>query len=355
MNNRAQSIRVNQDFSIGQNHPPFIIAELSGNHNGSLERALAIADAAADAGAHAFKLQTYTADSITLDCDRPEFMISDEDSLWRGKRLHELYRGASTPWEWHEPIRDRCLQRGMVFFSTPFDVKAIELLESLNAPLYKVASFEIVDLELLQLIGSVRKPVILSTGMSTVSEIEAGINALMKGGATEIILLKCTSAYPAKPEFANLRTIAHMQELFQTPVGFSDHTPGIGASLAAVTLGACVIEKHITLRRAAGGVDSAFSLEPEELEQLVSESHTAWRSIGNVHYGPTPSERSSLRFRRSLYIASDMQAGDSFTRQNLRSVRPGFGLEPRYLPMLLGKRVNRAVKFGEPVRWDMIG
>jgi len=340
--------------SIGDGFPPFIIAEMSGNHNRSLERALAIADAAADCGVQALKLQTYTADTMTLDIDRDEFVIQDPASLWHGCSLYDLYRKAHTPWEWHEPLFARCRERGLLCFSTPFDATAVEFLERLDCPCYKIASFEMVDLSLLRCIAQTGKPVILSTGMATVAEIDDAVRTLRTHGATEIVLLKCTSTYPAPPEYSNLATIPHLEQLFGYPVGLSDHTIGIGTSVAAVGLGASVIEKHFTLNRDDGGVDSAFSLTPDEMTLLVRETRQAWQSIGAVQYGPSKQEKASLQFRRSIYACADIRAGEPLTRENIRIIRPGFGLPPKYYDLLLGMRAASAISRGTPLKWDLL-
>lgn len=339
---------------VGRAHAPFVIAEMSGNHNQSLDRALAIVDAAAKAGAHAIKIQTYTADAMTLDLDQGEFVISDPNSLWTGKSLHKLYQEAYTPWEWHKPIFDRCRALGVLCFSTPFDEAAVDFLETLNVPCYKVASFENTDIPLIRKMASTGKPIILSTGMATVAELDETVRAARAAGCTDLILLKCTSTYPATPESSNLATLPHMADLFQCQVGLSDHTMGIGAAVASVVLGATMIEKHFTLRRVDGGVDSSFSLEPEELKSLVIESERAWQALGHVSYGATKEEQASLQFRRSLYVSNDMQAGDVFTEENLRRIRPGFGLAPKYYDLLLGRRVKNEVANGTPVSWDLL-
>jgi len=339
---------------IGCESRPFIIAEMSGNHNQSLERALAIVDAAADAGAHAIKLQTYTADTMTLDLDEGEFFISDPKSLWVGQSMHALYQQAHTPWEWHAPIMERARARGLLCFSSPFDESAVDFLETLDVPAYKIASFECIDLPLIRKVASTGKPLIISTGMATIAEMAEAVEAARSAGCTELVLLKCTSTYPASPENTHLRTIPHLRELFQCEVGLSDHTMGIGAAVAAVALGATVIEKHFTLSRAEGGVDAAFSMEPAELASLVVETGRAWEALGQIHYGPTQAEERARLRRRSLYIAEDLEAGDVLTPQNLRRIRPGHGLPPKYYESLLGKRVNRAVKKGTPVSWDLM-
>lgn len=339
--------------AIGPEAPPFIIAEMSGNHNQSLDRALAIVDAAAKAGAHALKIQTYTADTMTLDLAEGEFFISDPGSLWHGKSLYELYQEAYTPWEWHKPIFDRARQLGMVAFSTPFDETAVDFLEELNVPAYKIASFENTDIPLIRKVAATGKPMIISTGMATVAELDETVRAARDAGCRDLILLKCTSTYPASPENTNILTIPHMRDLFGCEVGLSDHTMGAGVAVASVSLGATVIEKHFTLRRADGGVDSAFSMEPEEMARLVAETQRAWQALGKVHYGPTESERKSLVFRRSLYIAKDLQAGDVLDNANVRAIRPGLGSPPKYLDMILGLSVKRNVAKGTPVTWDL--
>lgn len=341
------------DRTIGADAPPFIIAEMSGNHNQSLERALAIVDAAADAGAHAMKIQTYTADTMTLDLGEGEFFISDPNSLWRGKSLHALYQEAYTPWEWHEPIFARARERGMLAFSTPFDETAVDFLEGLGVPAYKIASFENTDIPLIRKAAATGKPLVISTGMATVAELDETVRAARGAACGDLALLKCTSAYPAPPENANLLTLPHMRELFGCEVGLSDHTMGVGAAVAAVALGASVIEKHFTLRRADGGVDSAFSMEPKEMAQLVAETEIAWRALGEVRYGPSKAEQGSLVFRRSLYVVKDLEAGDALDRTNVRAIRPGRGLAPKHLDMILGLKVKRSVARGAPVTWDL--
>lgn len=342
------------DREITRGFPPLVVAEMSGNHNQSLERALAIVDAAADAGAHALKIQTYTADTITLDLDSGDFLISDPDSPWSGRSLYDLYSEAFTPWEWHAPIMERARSRGMIAFSTPFDETAVDLLEELEAPCYKIASFELTHIPLIRACASTGKPLILSTGMATAEEVAEAVDAARSAGSGGLILLKCTSSYPASPEHSDIATIPDMRERFGCEVGISDHTLGAGVALAAVALGAVLIEKHFTLRRADGGVDAVFSMEPEEMAQLVVESERAWQALGQVRYGPTESERASLRFRRSLYVARDMKAGDAFDRENLRVVRPGSGLEPKHCDALLGRRVRRDAAKGTPVTWDLV-
>lgn len=333
---------------------PLIIAEMSGNHNQSLERALAIVDAAAKAGVDAIKLQTYTADTMTLDISEGEFFIADKGSLWKGESLYHLYQKAYTPWEWHKPIFDRCKELGIMGFSTPFDATAVEFLEELDVPCYKIASFENIDLPLIKQVAQTGKPMIVSTGMASLAELDDLVRAARENGCTNLTLLKCTSSYPATPEGTNLLTIPHMRELFGCKVGLSDHTLGIGAAVASVALGATAIEKHFTLSRAEGGVDSAFSMEPEEMAQLVRECETARQALGGVSYEVQEQEKKSLQFRRSLYIVEDMKKGDVITEKNMRSIRPGLGLSPKYYGVVLGKKVNRDVKWGTRLAWDMI-
>ena len=340
---------------IGAGQRPIVIAEMSGNHNQSLERALAIVDAAAEAGAHVLKLQTYTADTMTIPRGDAEFLIDDPGSLWKGSTLHQLYQKAHTPWEWHKPIFERCAARGMVAFSSPFDASAIDFLEQLNVPGYKIASFENADLELIHRAASTGKPLIISTGMATVSELEDAVGAARAAGCRHPILLKCTSTYPATPASSNLRTIPHLRDLFGTHVGLSDHTLGVGASVAAVAMGACVVEKHFTLDRRDGGVDSTFSLEPHELKSLVVETERAWLAMGEVSYGPTDEEQKSVQFRRSLYVVRAIKAGELFTEENLRAIRPGNGLPPKHRAQFLGRVARRDLSAGTALSWDMLG
>jgi pseudaminic acid synthase len=342
------------DKKIGKNHPPFIIAEMSGNHNQSLERALSIVNKASEAGAHALKLQTYTADTMTLDICEGEFVIDDPNSLWNGSTLFQLYDQAHTPWEWHEQIISRCREMGMIPISTPFDASAVDFLEQFDLPVYKIASFENTDIPLIKRVAMTGKPVIISTGMATVAELDDSVAALRSAGCNEIILLKCTSTYPATPENTNVQTIPHMRELFKCEVGISDHTMGIGVSIASIALGATVIEKHFTLNRADGGVDSAFSLEPVELEQLVKEANRAWQALGQVCYGPSEVEEKSMQFRRSLYIVKDLRAGEVLTSENVRAIRPGLGLMTKHLDKIIGKTIKHAVKRGTALSWDLI-
>ena len=352
-------MRAKMSFKIGQrtvgpDNAPFIIAEMSGNHNQSLDRALELVDAAAKAGAHALKLQTYTADTMTLDCIKQGFIIEDPKSLWNGAQLYQLYQEAHTPWEWHPPIFERARTLGMIPFSTPFDHTAVDFLESLDVECYKIASFENTDIPLIQKVASTGKPMIISTGMATVAELHRSVTAAREAGCEHLVLLKCTSTYPATPSNSNIATIPHMRELFDCQVGLSDHTMGTGVSVASVVLGATVIEKHFTLARSDGGVDSTFSLEPEELRQLVIETERSWQSIGGVQYGATQAEKKSLQFRRSLYITQDIKEGDVLSELNVRAIRPGFGLAPQHLKEVLGARVKRDVERGTPLTWNLL-
>lgn len=343
------------ELSIGVEKPPFVIAEMSGNHNHSLERALSIVDAAADAGAHAIKLQTYTADTITLDVDDGDFWVSNEDLPWKNISLYDLYQKAFTPWEWHEDIFRRAKEHGLVCFSTPFDETAVDFLKEIGAPAYKIASFENSHLPLIKKVASTGKPVIISSGMATVSELAETVSTAREHGCVDLALLKCTSSYPSKPIDSNILTIPHMRDLFNCEIGLSDHTLGVGVAVASIALGATIIEKHFTLSRAEGGVDSAFSLEPDEFKTLVTETARAHESLGRINYGSTASEQSSKVFRRSLYISQNMKAGDVLTKDNMRIVRPGFGLHPRYYEKLLGRKVNQTANKGSPLTWEIIG
>lgn len=338
--------------SVGEGHPPIIVAEMSGNHNRSLERALQIVDAAAKAGAHAVKLQTYTADTMTLDIREGDFLIDDAESLWNGKTLYELYEKACTPWEWHQPIIDRCRDHELICFSTPFDPSAVDFLEQLDTPAYKIASFEITDLMLIRRVAATGKPIIISTGMSTIAEIDDAVRSAKEAGCEEIILLQCTSTYPASPDDSNIVTIPHLRELFDLPVGLSDHTPGIGVAIAGIAMGACLIEKHFTLCRNDGGVDADFSLETDEMAMLVKESDRAWRSLGAITYGPSKSERASLKFRRSIYVVKDMDEGEVLSDENIRVIRPGYGLLPKYMDAVLGRQVRIPVSRGTALSWN---
>jgi pseudaminic acid synthase len=336
---------------IGENRKPFIIAEMSGNHNQSIERAFEIVDAAAKAGAHALKLQTYTADRLTL---KGVVTINDSSSIWNGMELHDLYDKAHTPWSWHKQIFDRAREKGMEVFSSPFDETAVDFLETLNVPAYKIASFENTHIPLLRKVGATGKPVIVSTGVSTIADTDECVRELRKAGCRDIILLKCTSTYPASPENTNLLTIPHMKDLYGCIVGLSDHTMGIGASVAAVALGARVIEKHFTLSRADGGVDSVFSLEPHELEALVVETERAFLSIGKIQYGIQAAEEGPSKSKRSIYVSKDLKKGDILKPDNLRIIRPGHGLHTRYWDWVLGKKINCDVPSGKPLTWEML-
>ncbi|QGH35219.1 pseudaminic acid synthase [Gracilibacillus salitolerans] len=339
---------------IGTIHEPFVIAEMSGNHNQSLDRALQIVEAAAKAGADALKIQTYTADTMTLEVEKGDFVISDQNSPWVNQSLYHLYQEAYTPWEWHQSIFDRSKELGMIAFSSPFDESAVDFLETLDVPCYKIASFECTDIPLIRKVASTKKPMIISTGMCTASEIEETVTAAKEEGCKEIILLKCTSTYPASPENSHIKTIPHMHDLFQCPIGLSDHTLGSGVAVASVALGASVIEKHFTLSRQDGGVDSQFSLEPDEFRLLVQETKKAWQAMGQVHYGPTKAEDQSKKYRRSIYLTKNVKKGETLTRNNIRVIRPGFGLAPKYYEMCLGRTVNQSIEKGTPLSWDFI-
>jgi N-acetylneuraminate synthase len=340
--------------SIGSANAPFVIAEMSGNHNQSLERALEIVEAAAKTGAHALKIQTYTPDTMTLDLDEREFHISDSKSLWAGTSLYKLYGQAFTPWEWHEAIFKRAKELGIIAFSTPFDATSVDFLESLDVPCYKIASFENTDLPLIRKVAATGKPMIISTGMASIAELDDTVRAARQAGCQDLVLLKCTSTYPATADNTNILTIPHMRELFGCEVGLSDHTMGVGVSVASVALGATVIEKHFTLNRADGGVDSSFSMEPAEMTQLVVETERAWQALGRVAYGPTAAEEKSIVFRRSLYVVKDLQAGEKLTADNVRAIRPGLGLPTKYLEQVLGKTVKQSVARGTALSWDMM-
>lgn len=342
----------NRKIGLGQS--PFIIAEMSGNHNQSLECALEIVEMAAKTGAHALKIQTYTADTMTLDLDEREFHISDPKSLWAGNSLYKLYGEAYTPWEWHKPIFDRARELGVIAFSTPFDDTAVDFLESLDVPCYKIASFENTDLPLIRRVAATGKPLIISTGMASIAELDDTVKAAREAGCKDLILLKCTSTYPATAINTNILTIPHMRELFDCEVGLSDHTMGVGVSVASVALGATVIEKHFTLNRADGGVDSTFSMEPSEMSQLVVETERAWQALGKVSYGATEAEKKSIVFRRSLYVVKDLQAGDVLTSENVRAIRPGLGLPIKYLDVVLGKTLKQDVKRGTGLNWNLL-
>jgi len=339
-----------EGFEISDNNKPFVIAEMSGNHNQSLDRALEIVAEAAAAGAHAIKLQTYTADTMTIP---GALTINDPGSLWSGRELHELYKEAYTPWEWHKPIFDKAKELGLIAFSTPFDETAVDFLEVLGVSAYKIASFENTDLPLLKKVASTGKPVIISSGAATVADLDEAMQTLRSFNC-EVVLLKCTSTYPSTPENTNLLTIPHMRELFKCHIGLSDHTMGIGVSIGAVALGARVIEKHFTLRRTDGGVDSAFSIEPEELRALVIESERAFQALGIIHYGVLNAEKKSLEYKRSVYVIKDIAAGETFTKENLRVIRPGYGLLPKFYETVLGKSAKSDIKAGTPLTWTIL-
>ncbi|MDA8228547.1 MAG: pseudaminic acid synthase [Desulfitobacterium hafniense] len=343
------------NIAVGPNQKPFIIAEMSGNHNKSLERALEIVEAAAKAGAHALKIQTYTPDTMTLNIKTGDFLIQDEKSIWNGRNLYELYEQAYTPWEWHKPIFERCKDLGIIGFSTPFDSTSVDFLESLDVPCYKIASFENIDIPLIRQVANTGKPIIMSTGMANLAELDEMVRTAKENGCKDIILLKCTSTYPASPDNTNIVTIPHMKDLFGCQIGLSDHTMGIGVAVASVALGATVIEKHFTLNREEGGVDASFSLEPLELKELVTETERAWQALGRVSYGPTEKERASIQFRRSIYVVKDVLEGEVFTEENTRSIRPGLGLPPKYFDVVIGKKATRDIAKGTPLNWDMIG
>lgn len=338
--------------AIGPGHPTYVIAELSANHGQRLEQAIKLVEAAKQAGADAVKLQTYTPDTLTIDCDNRYFRI--EGLLWAGRTLYDLYREAYTPWEWHGKLKELAARLGATLFSTPFDATAVDFLERLGVPAYKISSFEVVDLPLLRLVAATGKPVIMSTGMASLSEIDEAVRTLRETGATQIALLKCNSAYPAPPEEMNLRTIPHLAAAFGVPVGLSDHTLNEAVPVSAVALGASIIEKHLTLSRADGGPDSAFSLEPPEFAAMVRAVRTAEQALGAVWYGVTPTEAASRVYRRSLFVVRDTEAGELFTEDNVRAIRPGQGLHTRHLPDVLGARAARRIARGTPLDWALI-
>ncbi len=340
-------------FTIGGSRP-FIIAELSGNHNQDLNTAKAMIKAAAGAGVDAIKLQTYTADSMTLDVDREEFKITDKQSLWHGAKLHELYQKAATPYEWHQPLFELARQLGLIAFSSPFDEAAVDFLDGLGVPCYKIASFELTDLPLIAYTAKKGKPMIMSTGMATLSEIEEAVRTARESGCKDLVLLKCTSTYPADPSASNLNTIPHLQQAFGTQVGLSDHTLGIGAAVASTALGATVIEKHFVLSRADGGVDAAFSLEPAEFADLVRETKTAAVAMGGVQYGATETEKTSLQHRRSIYTVGNIKAGTTISEENIRIVRPALGLAPKHKGQVIGKKAKVDIGHGTPLSWELL-
>jgi len=339
---------------ISENSKPLFIAEMSGNHNQSLIRALSIVDKAAQVGANIIKLQTYTPDTMTLDLKNNDFKIRDKKSLWYNRTLFELYTRGHTPWKWHEKIIKKAKRKKIQCISTPFDESSVDFLEKLKVPAYKIASFENINIPLITKVAKTKKPIIISTGMATISELHESINLIRKHGNNKIILLKCTSTYPASPKDSNVLTIPHMKKLFNCHVGLSDHTLGIGAAIAAVSHGAKIIEKHFTLNREDGGIDSAFSLEPYEMEMLVKESKVAWESLGKTQYGPTVSERKYLQFRRSLYVSKNVKKGEIINKNNIKNIRPGKGLPPKNLSVVLGKKFSKNIKIGTPLNWGLI-
>lgn len=349
----VSSVYIN-NRKISQDTSPFLIAEMSGNHNQSLERAIQIVEKAAASGADAIKLQTYTADTITIDSKNQEFRICDQDSAWNGESLHDLYTKAHTPWEWHKSIFEEARRHGLICFSSPFDETAVDFLESLDTPAYKIASFENIHLPLISKAAQTGKPLIISTGMANIGEIEQAVHCAKESGCKELILLKCTSTYPASPESTNLNTIPHMMDLFKCQVGLSDHTMGHGVAVASVALGASVIEKHFTLDRSEGGVDSTFSMEPSEFKVLSRETNRAWKALGSIQYGPTEAERKSLQFRRSIYVIKDINQGEVFTAENIGIIRPGNGGPPSLFKHLINKKSRQSLAKGTPLTYDLL-
>lgn len=337
---------------IGKDFPPYIIAEMSANHNGDINRAFKIMEAAKAAGADAIKLQTYRADTITIDCDNEDFQI--HGGLWNGQSLFNLYKGAQMPWEWHKPLFDKAKELGITIFSSPFDYTAVDLLEELNAPAYKIASFEAIDLPLIKYVAKTGKPMIISTGMADENEIREAIDAAYSGGCKELVVLHCVSGYPAPAQDYNLATISDMEKRFDVITGLSDHTIDNTTAIASIMLGARVIEKHVTLDRNGGGPDDSFSLEPNELKQLCRDSNVAWQALGHVNYERKESEKGNVKFRRSLYIVKNIQKGEVFTYENIKSIRPGFGLAPKELDNVIGKRANINLSYGTPLTKDVI-
>ncbi len=348
-----KDIKIN-DFTVGREYKPFVIAEMSGNHNHSLSRALEIVDKAAECGCHALKIQTYRADTITIDVKRDEFFIEDKTSLWKGQYLYELYEKAFTPWEWHKPIFDRCQKKGLIAFSSPFDETAVDFLEELDVPVYKIASFENNHLPLIKKVAALGKPIMMSTGMATIEELHESLSIAREAGCENIILLKCTSAYPSEPKDANLLTLPDLQDRFNCQVGLSDHTLGIGVAIASIALGARVVEKHFTLDRSAGGVDAAFSMEPDEMKALVEETQRAFLALGSVNYDPTENEKKNMRFRRSIFVTKDINKGETLSRENIKVIRPGDGLAPRYFEQVLGKKASADIIKGTPLNWALV-
>ena len=340
--------------NIGENYRPFIVAEMSGNHNQSLSRALKIVDEAANCGADAIKLQTYTADTMTLNINKKEFKITDKTSIWNNSNLYQLYQKAHTPWEWHYEIMKRAKERKIICFSAPFDTTAVDFLEKIDCPAYKIASFENNHYPLIEKVAKTGKPIIVSTGMATYNEVMKVVKILKKNNCNNFMLLKCTSSYPASSQETNFKTITDMKNKFNCPIGLSDHTLGIGSAIASISFGASLIEKHFTLDRKDGGVDSIFSLDPQELRLLVLESKRAWESIGKISYGPSKSEMHSLKYKRSIYFSADMTKGEIITENNIKIVRPAFGLEPYNYNNLIGRKVNKNIKYGKKVSWSDI-
>lgn len=341
-------------FTVRDGASPFVIAEMSGNHNQSLDRALLLVEAAASAGAHAIKLQTYTADTLTYKGNHPDFSIQDKQSPWYGQTLHNLYQKAYTPWEWHGEIFSYAKSKGLIAFSSPFDETAVDFLESLNVPAYKIASFENTHFPLLKKVAQTGKPVIMSTGVTPLEELKESVHFLRKSGCKNLILLKCTSTYPASPIDSHLRTIPHMRELFDSPVGISDHTLGISASLAAVALGACVIEKHLTLKRADGGVDSSFSLEPSEFKSLTEEAEKAFQALGRVNYDLSEKETKSRMYKRSIFVVKSVKKGQRIEKDHLQIIRPSTGLSSKHYEEVQGKIAAEDIEAGTPLQWSMI-
>ena len=340
------------DRAVGDGQPPYLVAELSANHNGEIERALRIMELAKTAGVDAVKLQTYTADTMTIDSDSPDFLI--EGGLWDGYSLYDLYSEASTPWEWHAQLFEKGRELGITVFSTPFDESAVDFLETFDPPAYKIASFEATDLPLVRRVAATGKPIIASTGMSTREEIGELVETARSAGTKDLILLHCISSYPAPVEDTNLRTIRHMAETFDVVVGLSDHTLGTTVAIAGVSAGAALIEKHVTLQRSDGGPDAAFSLEPPEILSMVENCNTAWLALGHVNYDRTPSEKANLKFRRSIYATADIAAGETLTKDNIRSIRPGLGLPPKYIDTILGQQSVKAITRGTPISWALL-
>lgn len=343
------------NIEIGVNHPPLVIAEVSANHNHDFDRVLKMIDAAHQAGVRCLKLQTWASGSMTLDLQEGPFVISDPNSLWKGYTLHALYEKARMPWEWHGPVFERCKELGIEAISTPFDEASVDFLESFNVPFYKIASFENVDLKLIAKVASTKKPMIISCGLADIKQIHEAVECARQNGASDIVLLKCTSQYPANPKNVNLRTLPHMRDLFNCEVGLSDHTQGIGTAIASVAYGGTVIEKHFNLNEDDSSLDDAFSIGAHEMKQLVDECQAAWEAQGSVFYGITDEELNSLQYRRSLYVVQAIKKGEVLSYENVRAIRPGFGLAPKHLPHIIGRQVTEDLKIGTPINWDFIG